>query len=50
MRTKFYKDIIMKYPHRRDDYCNENCIYNLIFGNHKHILRYATASANKEQT
>jgi len=40
------KDIIMKYPHRRYDYCDVNCIFNLIFGNHKHILRYETASSN----
>ena len=42
------KDIIMKYPHRRDDYCDVDCIFNLIFGKHKHILRYEISSTNPE--
>lgn len=42
------RDIIIKYPHRRYDFCDVNCVFNLIFGNHKHILRYETVSSKSE--
>jgi hypothetical protein len=41
-------NIIIEYPHRIDSYCSINCIFNLIFGNHKHILRYKNPSVYSE--